>query len=263
MAEVFGTPEQREMQRRAHALWTLLKTNRRIMCHGRLLSVSFETPDCVDLVMSLAQLQGSAGFESVPDDAVNLVQKPLHDAGFQTEAAVEWLAGSSAIRFAEKIINSFSLPDGVTLQKVDTNTPNVTLEAMSDMATHCGEWLAMGDFVRGHARPSAFHYLADAQAKPIAMAGCVVHAGRLHYREEEGWWGMVAVDDTWKRKGLTHYVGAQVLRSMRVDHGIEKFSTVVRESQAGFASLIADLGFNPTRNSSIYVQNPSAFATVG
>ena len=71
---------------------------------------------------------------------------------------------------------------------------------------------------------------------------------------------MVAVDDKWKRKGLTHYVGAQVLRSMRVDHGIEKFSTVVRESQAGFASLIADLGFNPTRNSSIYVQNPSAFA---
>lgn len=262
MAEVFGTPVQRAMQARAHALWQLLRADRRIMCHGRLLSVSFETADCVDLVMSLAHLQGSAGFEGVPEDAVKLVQKPLHDAGFQTEAAVEWVAGSSAIRFADKVIQSFSIPEGMTLHKVTTDTPSATLEAMSDMAMRCGEWLAMGDFLRGRERPSAFLYLADADAKPIAMAGCVVHAGRLHQREEEGWWGMVAVDDAWRRTGLTHYVGAQVLRSMRIDHGIERFATVVRESQMGFAKLISNLGFNPTRNSSIYVQDPSAFAMV-
>ena len=259
MTEVFGTPIQRAMQMRAHALWTLLKNDRRIMCHGRLLSVSFETPDCVELVMALAHLQGSAGFENVPSDAVKLVQRPLHEARLKTEVAVEWVAGANALRYADKALLKIDLPDELTLQRVTKDTPPAVPEQISDLAMRSGEWMAMGLFMRGMARPSAFMYLADPSGKPVAVAGCVVHAGRYHHREEEGWWGMLAVDEAWRRKGLSHYIGAHVLRQMRIDHGIENFTTVVRSTQEGYAKLVQNLGFSPTRKSSIYVQDTSGF----
>lgn len=256
MSEVFGTPAQRAMQRKAQALWTLLKSDRRIMCHGRLLSVSFETPDCVDMVMALTQLQGSAGFQNVPNDAVKMVQRPLHAAGLKTEIAEEWNVGANVLRQADKVLSSFKLPDGLFLHRVDAQTSPAKLEALSKLADTNGEWLPMGAFLRGTARPSVFLYLSDSEDRPVAMSGCVVHANRFHPREEEGWWGMISVAPEWRSKGLTRHVGAQVLRQMRIDYGTEHFTTVVRPAQTGFMNMCKHLGFTSARHSSIYVQDP-------
>lgn len=258
MTEVFGTPVQRAMQRRAHTLWTLLKADRRILCHGRLLSVSFETADCVELVMALAQLQGSAGFENVPSDAVKLVQRPLHDAGLVTEAAEEWSVGANVLRHADTVLSKFKLPEGLFLHRIDAQTAPSKLEALSTLATSNGEWLPMGMFLRGQAHPSVFLYLADSEDRPVAMAGCVVHANRFHPREEEGWWGMSCVAAEWQGKGLTRHVGAQVLRQMRIDYGTEQFTTVIRPRQTGFKTMCQHLGFTSARRSSIYVQGGKA-----
>ncbi|MFT5345461.1 MAG: GNAT superfamily N-acetyltransferase [Dinoroseobacter sp.] len=257
MSEVFGTPAQRAMQLRAQALWTLLKSDRRIMCHGRLLSVSFETPDCVDLVLALTQLQGSAGFQNVPNDAVKMVQRPLHAAGLKTDIAKEWNVGANVLRHADTILSSLQLLAGLFLHRVDAQTSPAKLEALSNLAATNGEWLPMGLYLRGQARPSVFLYLSDSEDRSVAMSGCVVHANRFHPREDEGWWGMISVAPEWRGKGLSRHVGAQVLRQMRIDFGTENFTTIVRPDQTGFMNMCRHLGFTSARHSSIYVQDPS------
>ncbi len=263
MPKVFGTPKQRAMQRRAEALWHILKADRRILCHGRLLSVSFETPDCVDLVMSLAHLQGSAGFENVPNDAVKMVQNPLHHAGLHTEVGEEWRAGAEALRYADQAIARQPLPDDLTLRKVSKDTSDKTLAALERLCMASGEWLPMEEFLRGNGHPSAFLYLTDPEDRPIAMGGCVVHANRYHPREEEGFWGMLAIDPAWSGRKVSLTLGAYVMRQMRIDFGTEHFSTIIRPGQEGFKALCRKLGFTSDHCSAIYVHDPSGFVTQG
>lgn len=263
MSEVFGTPMQQEMQRRALALWTLLKGDRRFLCHGRLLSVSFETPDCVDLVMSLAHLQGSAGFENVPRDAVKLVQRPLHNAGLVTDIGEEWVAGSDALRASDRAIAANPIPAGLSLRRIDKDTSTKMIHALASLALRSGEWLPMEEFLRGNGRPSVFLYITDADDNPVAMAGSVIHAARLHPREEEGWWGMLSVDANHRQKGLSLMLAAQVMRRMRIDYGTEQFRTIIRPGQDGYRAMCQQLGFSSAHQSAIFVQDPTGLAAAG
>ena len=263
MAQYFGLPAQQLMQHRADALWTLLRADRRIQCHGRLLSVSFDTQDCVDLVMALAHLQGSAGFENVPDDAVRLVQTPLHKAGFRTDTGEEWRAGADALRAADRAIAKAPLPEGLALRQVDADTSPKTLAALDRLCQAGGEWMPMERFLRGDGHPAVFLYLMDTDDRPIAFGGGVMHANRYHPNEDEGFWGFLAVHRDWAGKRLSLTLGAHVMRQMRVQLGTENFSTIVRPEQEGFKALCRQLGFSPARQSAIYVQDPSAFAGLG
>ncbi len=81
--EVFGSDPQQTIMRKAHALWQLLKDDKRFQSHGRV--VGLNAVECNDIVIhtALARLQGVAAINEIPATTAPEYRQNLEATGFK------------------------------------------------------------------------------------------------------------------------------------------------------------------------------------
>ena len=99
--EVFGSPGQQEVERRAAHAWTLLRDDPRFTSHGRAVGLARAGPHDVALQIALARLQGVGPAEGVRQAEVSARRAVLSNAGLVVDEYVKWSGGAGACPSSE------------------------------------------------------------------------------------------------------------------------------------------------------------------
>ncbi len=258
--EVFGSPAQQGLQRRAAAMWTLLGDDPAYCCHGRAVGVTDPVPETLARQVALARLQGVASCEGVSEREAPARRAALKAAGLKLDEYVSWAGGAEAIQAARHVLASRSLPAGLSVGQVDKDTPAEVMAQLDRVTASCEVLLPMGQFLRGIARPAACVYAQTEVGEVVATSAAVAQFHPESARGREFWWGMLATDDRFRGKGLALLLGAESMVRMVDGYGMTALFTGIRTGNAPSERLCTKLGLHATDRVVIISIAPEAFA---
>ncbi|WP_375175862.1 GNAT family N-acetyltransferase [Pseudooceanicola sp.] len=257
--DVFGSDEQRAMQRRAWHLWTLLGHLRDVNCYGRSVGLTGNTMDCLDRQISLARIQGVAPAECVPPEMAETRIAALTAAGLGIDLNNRWCGGTDAIEACRAHLAHARLPDDLTVTEIDTTTPHKEIVRLDTFAQASGVLLPIRPFLCGEAMPAVCLVATD---KDGEIVGCTSAIGIYSADSPMGhtfFWGMLATDPARRGQGIAMTLGAMSLTKMVDRHGLRVARTGVRPGNTASEKLCTKLGL---RQSEVIVTaiDPSVFA---
>lgn len=258
--EVFGTPQQQELQRRSDLLWTLLRDDPRFSSHGRAVALSDAAPETLELQIALARLIGVCPAEHLPAEDAPARRGALAAAGLEVDAFAEWAGDADALAAAEAVAGARGLPADLSLASVDAQTPPAELASLDRLTRSCGVLLPAGPFLRGRRRPGVCLFARDGRGQAVACAAAVAQFHPDHARGGCAWWGMLATAEHRRGEGLALRLGAEAMRAMKARHGFERFFTGIREGNAASEALCRKLGLRRTDRVVMIAIDPDALA---
>ncbi|MGI3186232.1 GNAT family N-acetyltransferase [Nioella aestuarii] len=258
--EFFGSPAQKGLQRRAAAMWTLLQDDPAYCCHGRAVGVTDPAPTSLAQQISLARLQGVSSCEGVSAADAAARRAALEAAGLALDEYVSWVGRDRAIRAAQAVLASRSLPEGLQIRQVDADTPAVVMQQLDRVTASCEVLLPMGQFLRGLTRPAVCVYAQTDDGEVVATSAGVAQFHPDSSRGREFWWGMLATDDRFRGQGLAILLGAESMVRMVDRHGMTGFFTGIRAGNAPSERLCSKLGLEATDRSILISIAPEVFA---
>ena len=258
--EVFGSDTQQAMMRKAHALWQLLKDDKRFQSHGRV--VGLNAVECGDISIhaALARLQGVAAINEISASAAPEYRRKLEAMGFKTDQFETWAGGDEALRAARAVVQNTRLAHELTIVTVGAETPPTALQALADLTQSCGVLLPMGSFMRGHARPSVCLFAQDATGKPVGSAAAVAARHPNSQNADHAWWGMLATDVERRGEGIALHLGAQAMIALHEQHGFSGFFTGIRKGNSASERLCTRLGLRSTGDCVVVAMDPTTFS---
>lgn len=248
MVEVFGSDAQKDLERRAAHLWSVVQDDPRFFSHGRDVGDAYPSKDDVNLQASLAHLLGASGASGVPLECLEARTARLSAEGLNVDIYQLWTAAAPAIDIARKVLGQYDLPAGLSLSEVTPDTPPDLLEKVSEVTAECGVLLPRGAFMRGLERPAICLFAQTADGEPVATSAAVA---QFHPDSPKGgvaWWGMLATRDAWRRKGLSFLLGAKAIVEMHERHGFTHFQTGIRADNVPSQKICGRLGLAPDGN---------------
>ena len=254
--EVFGTPGQQEVERRAAHAWTLLRHDPAFSSHGRAVGLAQAHPDDVAKQIALARLQGVGPAEGVKRTDVSDRRTALEAAGLVVDEYVEWVGAAAAFQAAAALSAVRALPEDCELVRVDRATPAEDLRALDALTQSCEVLLPTGAFLRGAERPSAFLFARDRSGAAVGAAGAVAAFHTDHPRARRAWWGMLATAPARRGEGIALVLGALSMMAIRDTAGVEQVFTGIREGNAPSEALCARLGLSATDERDIIAVDP-------
>ncbi len=235
--EVFGSASQQSMMRKAHALWQLVKDDKRFQSHGRVVGLNAVECDDIDIHTALVRLQGVAAINEIPANAAPAYRQKLKAMGFKTDQFETWAGGEEALKASRAAVQNARLPPELSVVAVGARTPAKSLLALGDFTQSCDVLPPMGAFMRGHERPSVCLFAQDATGLPVGCAATVAARHPSSQNAEQAWWGMLATDVERRGEGIARQLGARAMIAMHEQHGFNAFFTGIRKGNTASERL--------------------------
>ncbi len=259
--EVFGSDTQQTMMRKAHALWLLLKDDKRFQCHGRVVGLNAAECDDIGIHTALARLQGVAAINETPTTAAPKYRQKLEAMGFTTDQFETWAGGAAALKASRAAVQNTRLLPELSVVPVGAQTPAKSLLALGDFTQSCDVLLPMGAFMRGFERPSVCLFAQDATGQPVGSAAAVAARHPNSQNADHAWWGMLATDKKRRGEGIARQLGARAMLAMHEQHGFNAFFTGIRKGNTASERLCAQLDLRPTGACVVVAMDPTTFSS--
>ncbi|MBL9073512.1 N-acetyltransferase [Tabrizicola sp.] len=241
--EVFGSDDQRALLRRGRSLAALLGHDRRYSYYGRSVGLPGPEDGDIDHLAALAIVQGSATYLAVPLDQVEAIKASVVARGLVPMVYDRWDGSDLAIAAARRVVATCSLPDDVTMQRLDASSAEGHLASLAEMALGCGVLPPCGEVLRGLLRPAVCLVAIDRSSKVVSCAASSAYAHQDHPRQgRKAWWGMLATDMARRGQKLSLILGAHALLEMESRFGFGDFMTGVEPGNAPSEAICARMG---------------------
>lgn len=260
--EFFGSDEQRALLRRGRGLAALLGHDRRYSYYGRTVGLPGPEDGDIDHLAALAIVQGSATYLAVPVKQAEAVKAAIVARGFVPMHYDKWQGSGSAIAAAKQVVATVSLPEDVTMLRLDAFTADGHLESLAEMALGCGVLPPGGEVLRGLLRPAVCLVAVDRASKVVSCAAtsAFAHADHPIYGGQ-AWWGMLATDPARRGQRMSVVLGAHALLEMEARFGFGDFMTGVEPGNAPSEAICTRMGLSKGDFAIIGCTDPCALAS--
>ena len=259
--EFFGNDDQRAVLRRGRGMAALLGQDKRYSYYGRTVGLVGPEDGDIDQLVALATVQGNAAYGAVPLDQVEAIKSSLLARGVVPMHYDRWQGAGSALKAAREIVATLSLPEDVTMSRLDASTADETLASLAEMALGCGVLPLCGEVLRGLSRPAVCLVALDRTAKVVSCAASSAYADEDHPTHGmQAWWGMLATDPARRGQRLSLVLGAHAVLEMESRFGFGDFMTGVEPGNAPSESVCARMGLSRGNSAIIGCADPRALA---
>lgn len=260
--EFFGNDDQRALLRRGRGMATLLGKDRRYSYYGRTVGLVEPEDGDIDQLAALATVQGNAAYGAVPLDQVEGIKTSMQTRGLVPMHYDKWQGAHPAIAAARQVVATLSLPEDVTMLRLDASTEHSKLSSLADMALSCGVLPLCGEVLRGLLRPAVCLVAIDRASKVVSCAASSAYAHEDHPKlGRQAWWGMLATDPLWRGQRLSLVLGAHALLEMETRFGFCDFMTGVEPGNAPSESICDRMGLSRGSSAIIGCADPRALAS--
>lgn len=174
----------------------------------------------------------------------------------------KWEGSHSALAAARQVVATLSLPEDVTMLRLDASTADGHIASLADMALRCGVLPPCGEVLRGLFRPAVCLVAVDRTSKVVSCAASSAFAHEDHPRlGGQAWWGMLATDPARRGQRLSLVLGAHALLEMETRFGFGDFMTGVEPGNAPSEAICARMGLSKVRCAIIGCTDPLALAS--
>ena len=243
--EFFGSDDQRAVLRRGRGLAALLGQDRRYCYFGRTVGLAGPEDGDIDHLAALVTVQGQAIYGTVPVNQVDAIKTSLLARGLVPMLYDKWEGSRSAIAAARQVVATLSLPEDVTMLRLDASSADGQLASLAEMALGCGVLPPCGEVLRGLLRPAVCLVAIDRAAKVVSCAASSAFAHEDHPKHgRQAWWGMLATDPARRGQRLSLFLGAHALLKMEARFGFGDFMTGVEPGNAPSEAICARMGLS-------------------
>ena len=260
--EFFGNDDQRAILRRGRSLAALLGQDRRYSYYGRTVGLPDQEDGGIDQFAALAIVQGSTHYGAVPLNEVEAVKAAMSARGLVPMHYDKWQGARSAVVAARQVVTTLSLPEDVTMLRLDASTAKGLMASLAEMALGCGVLPPCGEVLRGLTRPAVCLVAIDRTSKVVSCAASSAFAHADHPRlAGQAWWGMLATDPARRGQRLSLVLGAHALLEMEARFGFGDFMTGVEPGNAPSEAICARMGLSKGQTAIIVCADPRALAS--
>lgn len=260
--EFFGSDDQRAVLRRGRGLAALLGQDRRYSYYGRTVGLAGLEDGDIDNLAALAIVQGNAAYGTVPVNKVEAIKTSLLARGLVPMHYDKWQGSRSAIAAARQVVATLSLPEDLTMLRLDASSADGQLASLAEMALGCGVLPPCGEVLRGLLRPAVCLVAIDRASKVVSCAASSAYAHEDHPRHgKQAWWGMLATDPARRGQRLSVILGAHSLLEMETRFGFGHFMTGVEPGNAPSESVCARMGLSKGDFAIVACADPQALAS--
>jgi hypothetical protein len=262
MDEFFGNDDQRALLRRGRRMAALLGQDRRYSYYGRTVGLVGPEDGDVDQLAALATVQGSATYGTVPLHQVEDIKTSMQARGFVPMQYNKWQGARTAIVAARQVVTTLSLPEDLTMSRLDASTAIGQMASLAEMALGCGVLPLCGEVLRGLLRPAVCLVAIDRASKVVSCAAASAYAHLDHPTHgTQAWWGMLATDPVRRGQRISLVLGAHALLEMQTQFGFGDFMTGVEPGNAPSESVCTRMGLSRGESAIIGCADPRALAS--
>ncbi|AZQ67166.1 N-acetyltransferase [Silicimonas algicola] len=259
--EFFGTDDQRAVLRRGRGMASLLGQDRRYTYYGRTVGLAGPEDGGIEQLAALATVQGNAAYGTVRLNEAEAIKMSLSARGFVPVHYDKWEGNRSAIAAARRVVETVSLPEDLTMLRLDASTSDGHLTSLADMALGCGVLPLCGEVLRGLLRPALCLVAIDRTSKVVSCAASSAYAHEDHPKHgRQAWWGMLATDPARRGQRLSLVLGAHALLEMEARFQFGNFMTGVEPGNAPSESICARMGLSRGDFAIVGCTDPRALA---
>lgn len=259
MPTYFGTEGQRMIGRKADLLWPALRDDPRFHHHGRAIGVHAGLSADLSPTIALARTNGASAYVNCPNDRVEQIIAALAAAGLVTDHYSRWVTGEESLARANAILNAHSMPEDLSIERIEPDTLPDTLDALDQLAQTCDVFLPHDGILRGIDTFSVCLMALDQSGKPVGMATAIAgnhpQSGAAHVAQ----WGMLATAPERRGQKIGLLMGATSLHAALTSGRIIECSTGIRAGNAPSEGLCRQLGLAPSGCTDIIAIDPAAF----
>ncbi len=260
MDEVFGSPNQQQMQIKGEYLARLLFRDPRFCSHGRGVQVVDYNPQAAELVESVTRLIGASGCELVPKEDARNFQEGLEKCGLRTEVVGHFIGGSEAIELAHSSLAKRPLPVDLSVEVIDRNSPRELVQAFAEVSMAHGVLPPLGAVMRGISRPGFGIVAIDSNGRPVATAGAVRSRHPDHPMADMVQWGQLATASDRQGEGIARAMGALAILEAAQRLSARRFRTGINPNNSASARLCTSLGVRDSEYVIVAAMDPEAFS---
>lgn len=243
-------------------LAVLLGQDRRYSYYGRTVGLVGPEDGDIDQLAALAIVQGNAAYGDVPLNQVDGIKASLLARSLVPMHYDKWQGSHAAITAARQVVATLSLPEDVTMLRLDASTADGQLASLAEMALGCGVLPLCGEVLRGLLRPAVCLVAIDRASKVVSCAASSAYAHEDHPKHgRQAWWGMLATDPMRRGQRLSLVLGAHALLEMETRFGFGDFMTGVEPGNAPSESICARMGLSRGNSAIIGCADPRALAS--
>lgn len=254
----FGSEAQQALLARGRATYELIKGDPRFGYYGRTVGLTKRLEGDVELLKSLAQLQGNSNIARVPSADVPDLIAACQAQGLSPVNYARWVTGEDWLAKARDNVSRQTLPDGLRLHWMSRETPQEVRAAFADTALGCGVLPPTLSALTGELRPGAacFALTENGQVASLAAACDIGLAG--HPSETSTcWWGMLSTQEAWRGHGLSLMMGAHVMLRMHEAYGFSRFMTGIEAGNSASELISARSGLAASDEAIIGAADPT------
>lgn len=240
--EYFGDPGKVGLMHRSAGLYRLLQDDPRFAYYGRLVALSGASSDAFDIMRALAQLQGVGVCYYFPKADADHLYTRMEAVGLKTDRHEHFWGGEEALTASQQILATEKMPDDLTVQRLDGNSPSGLIEDVARLLQSCEVMPVPGSFLRGKTRPGITLVAIDRAGNPVASASSFVlhHHNSMHANDV--FWGMLATREDRRGQKIALQLGAMAIEHMWHNEGARGFITGVRQDNTSSQTLCNKLG---------------------
>jgi hypothetical protein len=260
--EFFGSDDQRALLRRGRGMAALLGQDRRYSYYGRTVGLPGPEDGDIDHLAALATVQGSATYGAVPLNQVEAIKTSILARGLVPMLYDKWEGTHSSIAAARQVVATLSLPDDLTMLRLDASTADGHVASLAEMALGCGVLPLCGEMLRGLLRPAVCLVAVDRASNVVSCAASSAYAHEDHPKHGgQAWWGMLATDPARRGQRLSLVLGAHALLEMESRFGFGDFMTGVEPGNVPSEAICTRMGLSKGRSGIIGCADPRALAS--
>ena len=260
--EFFGSDDQRALLRRGRSLAALLGQDRRYCYYGRTVGLPGPEDGDIDQLAALVIVQGNAAYYDVPVTQAEAIKTSMVARGLVPMHYDRWRGSGSAIAAARQVVATISLPEDVTMLRLDASSADGQLASLAVMALGCGVLPPCGEALRGLLRPAVCLVAVDRALRVVSCAASSAFAHENHpIYGGQAWWGMLATDPARRGQRLSVVLGAHALLEMETRFGFGDFMTGVEPGNAPSEAICARMGLSKGDSAIIVCADPRALAS--
>jgi hypothetical protein len=260
--EFFGSDDQRALLRRGRSLAALLGRDSRFCYYGRTVGLPGPEDGDINQLAALVIVQGNAAYYDVPVTQAEAIKTSMIARGLVPMHYDRWRGTGSAIAAARQVIATVSLPEDVTMLRLDASSADGQLASLAEMALGCGVLPPCGEALRGLLRPAVCLVAVDRASRVVSCAASSAFAHENHpIYGGQAWWGMLATDPARRGQRLSLVLGAHALLDMETRFGFGDFMTGVEPGNAPSEAICARMGLSKGDSAIIVCADPRALAS--
>jgi len=256
--EYFGSDAQKDVLRRARAVFDNLSDDEPMSCHGRVVGHISPQYGPVAEVVQLTRLQGASHYASVSAQEIDEVLAQASEAGISTVNYARWEIHTDQIAATGQKTGNAALPDGLSIERLTPDTPEATIQSFVQTSLVCGVLPAWRSAHTGQALQARTLVAVTPNGQVVSSAYAARYInGTSALANSECFWGMLTTHPDWRGKGLSVLLGRMLLDQMSKDFGFTHFYTGITPGNVPSEAVCSKIGLVHSGNHLVTMADPA------